>query len=226
MTALVTLFSGRRWMLPRWGEWVRALPDGIVLVALDSSGDAGFSGELLARLCQTRLEFTYAKHPREDVRNAEDLNRVVAGLYTRAQALTPCGAERVWTVEDDVTPPPEALALLGAGLESDPKAGACGALVRCRKSRNLIAWEHVSEVPPVVSCVREVPDGVRPVAGTAFGCTLFRAQAWWGIEFRPYLGGKPAFDWRCAFDVGRAGWRWLLHGGVACRHWQSESECV
>jgi glycosyltransferase involved in cell wall biosynthesis len=243
MIAIVTLFSGRKWALDRHFEWLARLDwqrENLHVVALDNSNDADFSRTLKAKLADCGLAFSYvADHTRAlaDVdaaafagsrkhrsRNAYTLAAHLARLYAVARQHVPSGADFVWSVEDDIEPPADALHHLCKGLFRYPKAGAVTGCARSRFEDQWILWRDGSAFV-------EAPQAgdYAPVDATGFYCTLVRRPVFDAIAFRPtrdWSLKNCAYDWAAMHDIVQSGWQVLASGSVRCRHWQADGRCL
>jgi hypothetical protein len=121
---IVTLLAGRRSTLERWADFLRAaeLPPRTSLYVVDNSGDASFSADVLSICAEIardrRLEqLTILPRPQRYVGEADEPYFVrarhlhIARLY--GDVLPRVGEDLVFTLEDDVEPPPDAIRRLG-----------------------------------------------------------------------------------------------------------------
>ncbi len=243
MIAIVTLFSGRHWSLDRHFEWLSKLDwkrENLHIVALDNSNDPEFSRALKAHLVECGLAFSYvADHSQalEEVgaadfagsrqhrsENSYTLAAHLARLYAVARQHVPTGADFIWSVEDDIEPPADALHHLCKGLFRYPKAGAITGCARSRFEDQWILWrgQNALKEPP--------KDGdYLPVDATGFYCTLVRRPVFEAIAFRPtrdWSLKNCAYDWAAMHDIVQSGWQVLASGSVRCRHWQADGSVL
>jgi len=233
LTAVVTLFSGRSWMLERWFESLTATDwnhDNLHLVAVDNSRDPEFASRLRAKL--DRWRHTYIREdrrvdesvPTELAARGPEFRRAntyamgvhLARLYSLAGRYIPASASHVWSVEDDVTFRPDALRTLATAL-LPRKAGAVSGCLRSRFANRTIAWDGRKSVTGP-------PDKPIIVDKTGFFCLLLRREAWESIAWRPGTTGTnklPYYDWAACQDIGTVGPIYLT-GDVRCRHWQAD----
>ena len=243
MVAVVTLFSGRRWALDRYFDWLRGLDwqrDNLHIVALDNSNDAEFSRELKERLAACDLAYSYVRDRSQALtevgaaefagsrehrsRNSYTLAAHLARLYSVARQHVPGGADFVWCVEDDIEPPPGALHNLCKGLFRYPKAGAITGCARSRFEDQWILWRdgRAFTEPPK-------EEDYTPVDATGFYCTLLRRPVFEALAFRPtrdWSLKNCAYDWAAMHDIVHAGWQVLASGSVRCKHWQADGSCL
>jgi glycosyltransferase involved in cell wall biosynthesis len=243
MIAIVTLFSGRDWALDRHFEWLSKLDwkrENLHIVALDNSNDPEFSRALKAHLVDCGLAFSYvADHSQalEEISaadfagsrehrstNSYTLAAHLARLYAIARQHVPTGADFIWSVEDDIEPPADALHHLCKGLFRYPKAGAITGCARSRFEDQWILWRdgNAFTEPP--------KDGdYTRVDATGFYCTLVRRPVFEAIAFRPtrdWSLKNCAYDWAAMHDIVQSGWQVLASGSVRCRHWQADGSVL
>ena len=240
LTAVVTLFSGRDWMLDRWFaqlskvEWTR---ENLHLVAVDNSRSPAFAAALRQKLDSCGLQYTYVRDDRRitesasaaDVGASAPLRTAntyamgvhLARLYSLATQYLPAAAANVWSVEDDVGIQPNFLQLLATELFRREAAAVSGCL-RSRFGNRTIAWAGGKSVA--------VPPGEPiKVDATGFFCLLARRDAWDAIAWRPGNTGThqyPYYDWAACADITRACGPIYLLGSVRCRHWQADGTCL
>lgn len=239
MIAVVTLFSGRRWSLDRYFDWLDRLDwqrENLHIVALDNSNDPEFSRALKTRLADCGLAFSYIADPSRALdgveastfagsreqrsRNAYTLAAHLARLYAVARQHVPTGADFIWSVEDDIEPPDDALHHLCKGLFRYPNAGAITGCARSRFEDQWILWRNGS------AFIQPPPEGdYTPVDATGFYCTLVRRPVFEAIAFRPtrdWSLKNCAYDWAAMHDIVQSGWQVLASGSVRCKHWQAD----
>lgn len=243
MIAIVTLFSGRRWSLDRHFEWLARLDwkrENLHIVALDNSGDAKFSRALKSRLAKCGMAYSYAADTSRALdevdaadfagsrehrsQHAYTLAAHLARLYAVARQHVPCGADFIWSVEDDIEPPADALHHLCKGLFRYPKAGAVTGCARSRFEDQWILWRDGA------AFIKPPPEGeYTPVDATGFYCTLVRRPVFDAIAFRPtrdWSLKNCAYDWAAMHDIVQSGWQVLAAGSVRCKHWQADGVCL
>ena len=154
-------------------------------------------------------------------------NRNVLAQYVRARDRTLKGKyDALLTVEHDMWLPVLALRMLwdtGAQV-------AYGVYVLRHGASVLNAWEFVSgsvnlgeslSIHPR-KLAKAVKQGVVPVSGVGFGCTLIRRDVLEKIPFRSGEKGSEAPDVPFATDCLRAGISQVAHFGVLCGHYHPD----
>lgn len=243
MVAIVTLFSGREWALDPYFEFLREIDwnrENLHVVALDNSNDPEFSRDLKMRLAECGLAFSYAADrsqalPDVDASefaasrehrsaNAYTLASHLARLYAVARQHVPSGADFVWSVEDDIQPPKDALHELCKGLLRQPVAGAISGCARSRFEDQWILWQNGRALTRPLKAGEYIP-----VDATGFYCTLMRRAVFESIAFRPtrdWSTKNCAYDWAAVHDIIQSGSRVFAAGSVRCRHWQADGTWV
>lgn len=243
MIAVLTLFSGRRWALDRHFEWLERLDwqrENLHIVALDNSNDAKFSRALKSRLVNCGLAFSYAadrSRALKDIgaadfagsrehrsQNSYTLAAHLARLYAVARQHVPSGADFIWSVEDDIEPPADALHHLCKGMFQFPKAGAISGCARSRFENQWILWRDGN------AFIEAPSEGdYTPVDATGFYCALLRRHVFDSIAFRPtrdWSLKNCAYDWAAMHDIVQSGRQVLAAGSVRCKHWQADGTCL
>lgn len=235
-TCIVTLFGGRdltdyfAWFDALHGEWET---ENLHLVAIDNSGDDDFGFALQKALMKRQISFTYKQVLEQaagegvsaaELSDSAPLRRAHAvpmtqhliRLYQTARNLVPADAGFVWSVEDDVTPPVDALRRLHQHLLDHPKRGMVAAMVPHRFADGYIALNG----PSMADAQRVTAPTDQPVLSTTWGCTLFRRHIWDMPALRGawnWQGCGSAFDYAFTEDVRSAGWDIGL-ADVRCLH--------
>lgn len=166
--------------------------------------------------------------PRDEAGRRHAVARLLAGHYNR---LVGHGEDIVWTVEDDVIPPPNALHDLVAALLGGPEPipAAAGWYRSRHNPDHLIAHDCPGDDPagPKVP-IRDDLAADRRVDLTGTGClAIFRPLA--PHAFGSHLGPAAAHDWawcRALRDGGPGDRRPLLLASVGCRHHQTVERWV
>lgn len=221
---IFTPFAGRTAVFDRYLHALRSLEYDPALVRvhwLDTSGKPEF-GNMLREAAAT-LPFatvTYEQRPLPKLWNQtpEKLiaNRVsgadnarhfyqMAVVYAYNHMLTSCTTEFLFTLEDDIAPEPTALKRLLETFQEDTVAVV--ASYPCRFRNCVIVWSKEGSKRIQYPRAR---NGVEPVAGSGFGCSLFRTSVLRGEPIH-YDGDRPDgwYD-----DVAFA--RMRRNGGVLC----------
>lgn len=201
---IFTPFAGRTAVFDRYVDALRSLdydPSLIRLHWLDTSGKDSF--EQLLRSTAATLPFaavTYEKRPLPALWNQtpEKLiaNRVsgaenarhfyqMAVIYAYNHMLSACTTEFLFTLEDDIAPEPSALRRLLETFQEDTVATV--ASYPCRFRNCVIVWSKEGSKRIQYPKART---GVEPVAGSGFGCSLFRTSVLRGEPIH-YNGDKP-----------------------------------
>jgi glycosyltransferase involved in cell wall biosynthesis len=250
-TAIVTLFSGRAWMLERYAAALRALewnPATLHLVALDNSADPSFHEALRAALDTTGLTYTLvqddsqvregvpattmADAPEHRFTQGHQINQHLARLYALARQHLPAACDLVWTVECDIAPPADTLAHLARGLFFKPEAAAVTSCVRSRfPPSGLVAWKHEGGEGWEAGTIQEPPPlgEYEEIDSSGFHCTLWRREAFEEITFRPsyyWCDAYSSYDWAAYRDLRARGWKVFLSGSARVPHWQASGEAL
>ncbi|MFA6564487.1 MAG: glycosyltransferase family 2 protein [Verrucomicrobiia bacterium] len=243
LTAIVTLFSGRRWVLERYERWLRALQwerPSLHVAALDNSGDAAYGEALRAMLGRSGLAYSYMRDGSRAVpevssdrftdsrlhrsRHAYALAAHLARLYATARQHVPAATDFIWTVEEDIEPPADALHHLCLGMFQHKRAGVVTGAARSRFENRWLLWSGDAALPAPPARLAYVP-----VDATGFYCALFRRPVWDALAFRPTRDWSVlncAYDWAAMHDVIKNGWQVMVSGSVICKHWQENGTFV
>ena len=241
LTTIVTLASGRSWALERWFAAIEAQQwdrENLHIVFVDNSRNDEFSATAKNRLSRCPIQHTYV---RDDSRVVETttsaeaadaatvrikhqypINVHLARLYSLASRYLPAATANVWSVEDDVEPPPDALFRLATELFRY-QAGAVTGALRSRFNQNLLTRIETSK------SISDCPRGTVEAAVTGFFCLLAKRDAWDAIAWRPGISGTekiPYYDWAGSADIRSTGRKIYLCGDVRCRHWQADGTAV
>ncbi|MFA5190906.1 MAG: glycosyltransferase [Verrucomicrobiia bacterium] len=242
LIAIVTLFSGRTWALRAYARVLRGLQwnrRNIVVVAVDNSGNPAFNTQLETVLRDSGCVHVLvpdatravADVPSErfagDSRLRQQHNHrlavQMARLYAIARQFVPAATTHVWTIEDDIEPPPDALKHLMFGLYRFRRAGMIGGLARSRFGKRWIAWDDGKPFEaPSLGDYKEATE-------TGFTCALFPRSVWDALAFRPGPGvpeGNVAYDHTACRDIRNMGRQVLISGSVRCKHWQQDGTFV
>jgi hypothetical protein len=157
-------------------------------------------------------------------RNAYTLATHLARLYAVARQHVPAGADFIWSVEDDIEPPVDALLHLCKGLCRHPEAGAITGCARSRFEDQWILWNErkALQEPPAAH-------NYTPVDAAGFYCMLARRSVFDSVAFRPtrdWSLENCAYDWAATHDIVQSGWQVLASGSVRCKHWQEDGSCL
>jgi len=240
-TCIVTLFGGR--VLEEYFKWLAALDwdhSKLHIVAVDNSGSWPFAQRLQKELMESGVSYTYVRVTDQVTKDASaaelsdsaplrrahvlPLTQHLIRLYQTARQMVPQGVDFVWSVEDDVTPPPDALKSLHQHLLNHPRCGMVAGLVPARFRPGYIAVEGATMSNPKLM----VKPAFGPVLNTTFGCTLFRCEVWdlpaWRGAWN-WQGSGVAFEYGFTEDVRQSGWRVHL-ADVRCGHGSPAAEEV
>lgn len=226
--AIVSLLAGRTSTYERWEKFLYTaeLPRHTGLYVVDNSGDAEFTRRV-HQTCQALAAARQLDHVnisarpdrytgRDDEPFVTERHRHVARLY--ADLLPTVGEDLVFTLEDDVEPPPDAIRRLAEQIghhASGNYAAVAGAydfgdgkLCAGRAGGGWgspIYWHQVRDEPIDVGCV-------------GGGCTLWANWALSGqpIPFRWNEG--LGWDASLCHAMRRRGYGIRVHGGVRCTH--------
>ena len=225
--AIVSLLAGRAGTYERWEKFLHTadLPRHTALYVVDNSGNADFtrrvhqSCEALAaarQLDHVSISIRPDRYAGPDEPFGEERHRHVARLYS--DLLPRVGEDLVFTLEDDVEPPPDAIRRLAEhigrhGSENNAVvAGAYdfgdGKLCAGRADGGWgspIYWHQVPDEPIDVGCV-------------GGGCTLW---ANWALSGQPVpFRWNEGLGWDASLchAMRRRGYGIRVHGGVRCTH--------
>jgi hypothetical protein len=135
------------------------------------------------------------------------------------------GAKYVWFVDDDTVPPQNALLQLTYALDQDSDAGMISGIV-CSKTKPTlpILYKTLGQGTYWDWTVGEV----FPVEGIGCACTLIRLSVLERLS-RPWFKTTETADKIEGEDIhfcrklGEAGGKILAHGGVLCKHWNTDT---
>lgn len=245
LTTIVTLFCGRTWALDRWAACLEAVQwnrDNLHLVAVDNSRDAAFGATLRARLAALPIHHTYLRDDRratEDVaaaeladsrplriRNTYAMGVHLGRLYALAGQYLPASTANVWSLEDDVLVPPDALYSLSIELFRYQAAAVSGVL-RSRFRDDLLSW--TTDKSGSWQAVRTPPDRSQEIVATGFFCLLVKRDCWANIAWRPGISDSaqhPYYDWAACQDLTSTGRKLYLVGHVRCGHLQADGSVL
>jgi len=148
-------------------------------------------------------------------------NRNVVAQYERARAMALEGDYgALWTVEHDMYPPKDALALLWETGEPV----VYGVYMLRHGAFVLNAWEYLPNSINLGESLslkrdRSILRGVVPVSGIGFGCTLIRRPVLEALRFHGGETTRQAPDLPFARECVRDGIRQVAHFDVLCGHY-------
>ncbi len=225
--AIVSLLAGRASTYERWEKFLHTadLPRHTALYVVDNSADAEFARrvhqtcEALAtarRLEHVSISVRPDRYAGQDQPFGEERHLHVACLY--AGLLPRVGEDLIFTLEDDVEPPPDAIRRLAERIGRQDSgnyavvAGAYdvadGKLCAGRADGGWgspVYWHQVSDEPIDVGCV-------------GGGCTLW---ANWALSGQPVpFRWDEGLGWDASLchAIRRRGYGIRVHGGVRCTH--------
>lgn len=139
-------------------------------------------------------------------------------------------------IDDDVAFPPDALKLLVAALDDDPKTALVGALYYSRDGLRPMAVDRWNGMDTTTAVIPAFDDrSARIVDGVGFGCVVVRVSAIAALE-RPFLTAHVILqrrerwvriadeDYLFCERLRKEGFHVRLHGGVRCKHFDRESK--
>jgi hypothetical protein len=226
--AIVSLLAGRSTTYSRWEYFLRTaeLPRHTALYVVDNGGNAEFTRRV-HHTCQALATQRQLDHVSISVqpgpyqgRNDEpfvaERHLHIARLY--AGLLPKISEDLIFTLEDDMEPPPDAIRRLAEQI-GPHSTGNCAAVAGAYDSANgalcagrpdggwgsPIYWHQLSDEPIDVGCV-------------GGGCTLW---ANWALSTQPVpFRGSESLGWDASLchAMRRRGYGIRLHGGVRCAH--------
>lgn len=235
---IFTPFAGRKDILPRFAEALRALdidPDMIQLHWFNTSPDLSFEAALkdemrnmpFAGLTYTRapLPATFGHTPdsliRNRVSNTDDAQYFyeMAVVYAYNTLLRTCDTDFVLTLEDDVLLSPSSLKMMMETFTAD--AAAVVAHYPCHLRGYSMVWDVTKDGKH--RHVTERRTGVGKVGGSGFGCSLFRTTE---LKRQPIAtsvrDNPPRWYDHVAFDAVRRRGTILCNWDVAIEHIKTE----
>lgn len=240
MTTIVTLFSGREWMLRRWfdclmnQEWNK---ENLHVVAVDNSGVIDFSQRLRDHLDLCGITHTYIKdYSKVDstilsrdladsagdrIKNNLMMNIHLGRLYSLAGRYIPASSRFVWSIEDDVLCDTWHLNELSKELFRVGDAGAVSGLIKSRFEGNgdtFIAFNNGVTI-------RDPGNDTIEVESTGMYCMLMRRSTWDAIAWRPgitMIDAHPYYDWAVCHDIRERVGKVYSVGKVRCGHAQKD----
>jgi hypothetical protein len=164
----------------------------------------------------------------EQPHKAPDNRNVLYQFQMARERALKRGYDALLTVEHDMWLPVMALKMLWA----TGAPVAYGVYVLRHGASVLNAWEYVPGSRNLGESLSIHPrklakaqkQGVVPVSGVGFGCTLIRREALEAIPFRSGEKGSEAPDVPFATDCLRAGLGQVAHFGVVCGHYDPAAD--
>jgi hypothetical protein len=226
--AVVSLLAGRTSTYEQWEKFLHTadLPRRTALYVVDNSGDAAFTRQV-HQTCEALAAARKLDHVSVSVRPdtytgpddkpfETERHRHVARLY--ADLLPMVREDLIFTLEDDIEPPPDAIRRLAEHI-GPHASGSCAAVagaydfgdgVLCAGRSDggwgsPIYWHQVSDGPLDVGCV-------------GGGCTLW---ANWAVAGQPVpFRWNEGLGWDASLchALRRRGYGIRVHGGVRCTH--------
>ena len=226
--AIVSLLAGRTSTYERWENFLRTaeLPRHTALYVVDNSGNAEFTRRV-HQTCEALAAVRHLDHVsislrsdryagRDDEPFVAERHMHIARLYSGLLPMV--GEDFVFTLEDDVEPPPDAIRRLAEHIGHQGSANyavvagaydfADGQLCAGRADGGWgspIFWHQVSDEPIDVGCV-------------GGGCTLW---ANWALSRQPVpFRWNEGLGWDASLchALRRRGYGIRVHGGVRCTH--------
>lgn len=225
--AIVSLLAGRTGTYERWEKFLQTadLPRHSALYVVDNSANADFTRRVhqtcealgaARQLDHISVSVRADRYEGRDEPFGEERHLHVAGLYSGL--LPRVGEDLIFTLEDDIEPPPDAIRQLaehigphGAGnyaVVAGAYDFADGKLCAGRADGGWgspIYWHQVSDEPMDVGCV-------------GGGCTLW---ANWALSGQPVpFRWNEGLGWDASLchAMRRRGYGIRVHGGVRCTH--------
>lgn len=228
---IVSLLAGRTSTFDRWRRFILTaeLPPRTSLYVVDNSGDRSFSRRaydaamsIAAERKLDHLDFAVSGKPHPPHTHEDYLTKRrhlhVAQLY--ATALPRVTEDLVFTLEDDVEPPPDAIRKLGEDI-GYPSRGNIGAVGAAYPSPTYP--EHVCAAPGWDGWTGSISWRALPDVPLDVGCVGGGATMWanWALrECAVHIQWELKLGWDgvlCA-ALRQRGYRVRLHGGVRCEH--------
>jgi Glycosyl transferase family group 2 len=229
--AIVSLLAGRGWLLDRWTRFLldAELPPRTALYIVDNGGDRGFSrrvrdaAELIAAergLTHLDIATTGAPYPALELEHylAKRRHLHVAQLY--AATFPRVHEDLVYTLEDDVEPPLDAIRVLGEEI-GYPARGRIGVAGGAYASPTFA--EHVCAAPGHAGWTGSIAWRDLPRAPIDVGCVGGGSAMWanWALrECVTHVRWEQTLGWDGVLcSALRANcYRVRLHGAVRCQH--------
>jgi len=183
---------------------------------------AEWSGEVLwvdGRPPQGRADATTYTQTDVSGRRADGPTVATRMAWIMSQARRLCAGDNVLVLEEDVVPPYGFLQRLFAVAGTADCIGCVSAAYPSRWRPQPVAWNWDGNSK---QDVLEFGEGVRPIGGAGFGCTLFRPLAWDSAVFepRPPLPATQSWGHDIAFSwyLKRRGIPWIIDWDLRCQH--------
>lgn len=200
----ITLFvplSGRTAVWPRFQQFLEQQTwphNQVKLVLMDNSQDGRFGRRLRRWISQcdyrdVRYFAEAVSEPRladadRRLPEVQDAVRMAAARIYNLAAREVTGTF-LWIVEDDVIPPNDAAELLMCGF--DHTTASVAGPYPSRFHEGYVAWTEGRKI------IKERGEGITPVEGNGFGCTIFRVDQFRDALFtarqQPHVDFDPAF---------------------------------
>ena len=216
VTIIVPL-SGRRESVPRFVFWLNKQTwprDQCRLLLVDTVAGNRFGQAIAAQLDypNVRLQSLPIARPGladdDRARHSREVQEAVATLYAQLRMMT--DTEYNLIIEDDVSPPSDAIERLLHGM--DHWIAAVIGVGWSRYARWYVAWLRAGNYH-----LDSLGAGIQEIDGCWFGCTMLRRSAWLAAPITcDGRGGNydvAFFDW-----LMDHGWQTRINWDVHCRH--------
>jgi hypothetical protein len=234
--AIMTLFSGRWWSLDRYAETLRSVDwprENLFVVAVDNSASASFGAalrDLLGRSgithvivpCHATIDGTpgalFSDDAAKRTHHSYRFNTHVGRLWATGRQFLPTWATHVWTLEDDIEPPPATLNKLAEALWMNRRAQMATGFARSRFDHNWMVFRNGDRLAPTSALME--------VERTGCYCALWRRPAFDNAVFAPSHAlmtvARGYYDWMACDSARLDGGKILGVGGVVCKHWKAD----
>jgi hypothetical protein len=137
-------------------------------------------------------------------------------------------------LDDDMIPPPDAIAVLIDALERDARLGIVGGLYYSRDGIHPMVADHWSSRDTTTAAIPAYEHGLTYCDAVGFGCVALRVEMLRALR-QPFFGTQVYVeevaarvricneDYLLCERVRNDGWRVALHAGVRCKHYDRRS---
>lgn len=231
--AIITLFSGKKELLPQWEEWIRSakLPKETTVIAGNNSSDDEFEELLLGSLSRISSNgystvYKKIKNPMTEVKGPRAVYSRVPALYNQIMPLAVQCGDLVLMLEDDIKPPLDGVYNLAAAMKplGKHRIGAVAGIYPARGGNGRLV--SLSSKPDIwtgnVMIEQLQTNGIHPIGMVPGGFTLFAQEALkHALPFRfswDTSGNPTGWDGNCSRALRDYNWEIYYHGGVRCEH--------